>query len=651
MRLNVALKSFGLLFFIYTLLRFLFFVFNRHNFLVFENQFILQSFINGWRFDLSAILLLNIPFFLLVFLTPSLLYRTKIFQVFLKIFFVTTNFPFIAANLIDSEYYKFTGNRMTAEIFLFRHEAQNQLDQFIINYWYLGALGLLLLFVLIQFFPQIQWIPKKNKNHLALQILKTTALTLMLSTFLVFGARGGFQPKPLQPLHAYSLAGVSELGVLTLNSTFTILKSKLKSRLSPIYYFQSSEEVLAELKQTPPTGESLPQPQNVVILVLESFATEFWGAANSYEGYTPFLDSLTKKGLFFKNNFANGRRSIDALPAILFGVPSFMSTPIVKTNYHANDWNGLGHIAKRAGRHVSFFHGAPRGTMYFDAISAMAGLDDYYPMERYPSAKDFDGHWGIYDEPFLQFAIKEINQHPQPFLSTVFTISTHQPYHVPPKYEGFFKKGTLDIHESVSYVDYSLKQFFKEAEKQPWFKNTLFIITGDHTQMSASEHYNTSIGRYMVPLLFYHPTQKLPAVDPQRVTQHTDILPSVLDYLDIESEPYLLFGRSVFDQNQEGEAIFSIDDNYWLIHKKYFMHFYEPNQQSNIYSRNDAHQQHPLTNKEALKKTMETRIKSYIQYYKNSLIQNNLYAWYPAKTSPPRSPASTDNSKKSLQTR
>lgn len=639
MRFKIAGKALGLLFLVYTFLRFLFLLLNQKSFQKFDFLEIARSFAAGLRFDVSALLILNLPFLFFIFLAPRPLWRTKIFQRSLHGFFVLINFPFIAANLIDAEYFKFTGNRMNIEIFFFRKEAGNQVQQFLVNYWYLGLVGAGLFLVLIRFFPKKppQFPPIQN---IPVYLLKTMALAVVTSIVLLFGIRGGFQPKPIQPIHAHSMGGSSELGILTLNSTFTLLKSKLGThRLSPVNYFPSAHQVLNELKQGP---LSLPPPQaaqNVVIIVLESFATEFWGAANTYKGYTPFLDGLAKEGLFFKNNYANGRRSIDALPAIFFGVPCFMTTPVVKTNYQANQWNGLGHIAKRAGRHVSFFHGAPQGTMYFDAISAMAGFDDYYPFERYPNTTDFDGHWGIFDEPFLQFMVQKLNTHSQPFLSTVFTISTHQPYHVPPQYEGVFPKGTMQIHQSIGYVDHALKRFFEEAAKQPWYKNTLFVITGDHTQMSDSEHYNNEIGRYRVPLLFYHPSQKLTQVDPNRVTQHTDILPSVLDFLGIRSEPYLLFGRSVFDKTQKGESIFSLFGIYWLVRDKYFLRFNENDQTSQLFAIDDPSQSQPLSHHAELKNEMELRVKSYIQYYKNSMIQNNLYAWHPSVTNPPRKPA------------
>ena len=563
------------------------------------------------------------------FFVPKSLFKKPQYFYFLKGLFFLVNAPFIVANLIDCEYFKFTGNRMNLQILLLRREAFHQLDQFFVNYVSIVLLAGLFLTSLYYFFPRLDLSQIKSESWRR-QTLKMIFSMILLVPCLVFGIRGGFQPKPLQPVHAYALSGVTDLGVLTLNSTFTILKTRKINIIKPVHYFSDMKEIFKQLKPNRTTRKPANQKkQNVVILVLESFGTEFWGTANNGKGFTPFLDSLAARGLFFKNNYANGRRSIDALPAILFGVPSYMQAPLVKTNYYANQWNGLGHIAKKNGIHISFFHGAPKGTMYFDAISAMAGIDDYYPFEAYPELADFDGNWGIYDEPFLQFMVQKLGAHPQPFISTVFTISSHQPYQVPTKYKDLLPKGRMPIHQSIGYVDHALKKFFESAEKQPWYKDTLFVITGDHTQMSESEMIETQTGRYRVPMLFFHPSMNILRGVSKKITQHVDILPTIMDFMGIQNEPHLLFGRSVFDNSHEGEATFlSYYGVYWLVRKEYLLGFSEHEQKSILYSMHEPSQSVPILNQQKIKETMENRLKLYIQYYKNSLIENNMYSWF-----------------------
>src|SRR5690606_1846761 len=122
-------------------------------------------------------------------------------------------------------------------------------------------------------------------------------------------------------------------------------------------------------------GGAPPEPQNVVLLILESFGTEFWGGeGREVDGLTPFLDSLSGHGTLLTNSFANGRRSMDALPSLLLGVPLYTGPSIAVSEYQGNQWRGLGHFLGEAGYHTSMFHGAPKGTMYFDAIAGMSGI-------------------------------------------------------------------------------------------------------------------------------------------------------------------------------------------------------------------------------------------------------------------------------------
>ena len=311
-----------------------------------------------------------------------------------------------------------------------------------------------------------------------------------------------------------------------------------------------------------------PRPQNIVLLILESYATEFWGGTDrEHPELTPFLDSLRQHGTFYTESFANGRRSMDALPSILLGMPLYRGQSIAVSRYQSNQWIGVGHFLRNAGYHTSFFHGAVKGTMYFDAIASLAGIEDFYPLERFPEEVQrdaFDGHWGLFDEEALQFAVRQVGTFREPWFATMFTISTHHPYRLPPKYADSLPRGSREIHASVAYTDLAVRRFFEVARTQPWFEHTLFVITGDHTPPSRSARYDTPVGRYMVPTLLYHPGGVLPELDPTRVVQHVDLFPTILDYAGVRPERLPLFGHSLFAE-APGEAVLTTDETYWLV--------------------------------------------------------------------------------------
>tara|TARA_B100001248_G_scaffold262257_1_gene257023 strand:- start:8645 stop:9634 length:990 start_codon:yes stop_codon:yes gene_type:complete len=315
---------------------------------------------------------------------------------------------------------------------------------------------------------------------------------------------------------------------------------------------------------------------------------------------------------------------MQAFPAIAFGLPSLMDTPFAKSQYQFNEWHGLAKILSDYQYKTSFFHAAEAGSMYFDNMAYLSGVKDYYPMEKYPHPeKDFDGHWGIFDEPFLQFAKNKFDTFEPPFFSIFFSLSSHQPYAIPDKYQGRFPKGNHPIAETIAYTDHALREFFQAAKSSPWYKNTLFIITADHTQMGPSHGYESITGRYMVPILFFHPDKDL-KMETIRIAQHADIEPSILDYLGLKEEPSLKFGSSLFAKN-EGRAIFYANSTYRMVKDKQVIEWNRVKDEFMLYE----FQQEPKTlsspTKISPKDDLAMELKAFVSYHDEGLAKNCLY--------------------------
>jgi uncharacterized sulfatase len=533
---------------------------------------------------------------------------------------VLVNIPMIILNLIDVELFKFRGKRSTYHIVKMADDIKDQSIQLILHYWYLLFLGLILVYLLIKLYPKLT---KGNSRRLHYSLGYLAFLIFLGLTFL--SMRGGLQLKPLRPNHAFVLSP-NVLGNISLNTPFAFLMTIDIQGIEKVNYYKTNKEVFSVIDTSFHYHFPKAKKENVVIIILESFGAEYWGAGNNYEGYTPFLDSLAANGLFIKNHFANGRTSMDAVPAILAGIPAMMEEPYITSVYQTNKINGLGSVLKKYGYNTSFFHAARNGSMGFDVFTKNAGFERYYGLNEYPYPEDFDGNWGVFDEPFLQFFCNELNSYPQPFLSSVFTISSHQPYKIPKKYKGRFPKGKLDIHESIGYTDHSLREFFNKAKKQDWYENTLFIITGDHTQMNYEKAYKNVIGDFNVPLLIFHPKNKFHTMDTIKISQHTDIMPTVLDYLDIRNEKKSYFGKSVFE-NSSGMALSYSNMSYRIIHPDYFLEMV-PGRSSQLYDfRNDKEQRKPLPDKPEIRNQHEMQLKAYIQYFNNGINENNWYSF------------------------
>jgi uncharacterized sulfatase len=501
---------------------------------------------------------------------------------------------------------------MTFDVFDMGADIKDQSFQLLSYYWYLVLISVLLLLVLVKLYP------KKIKNIMyvsSLSTFKTIVVGFGIIAFTFIGIRGGVQLRSLSPKQAFIFDSY-ELGNLSLNAAYSIVRSIGKKKVKLVEYFESDQSSLDYIlgNRNFERSDLSNKNQNVVIIILESFSQEY-----IEEGHTPFLSRLAKKSLYYNDNFANGRRSLEALPSILSGFPSLMRKPVYQSQFQTNEFLGLPQVLKNSGYNTSFFHGGKRGTMDFDAYCNSIGIEKYYALEDYPNQKHFDGHWGIYDHHFLNYFAQKLNKEVEPFFSSIFTLSSHQPYSIPSEMKSLFSNGNLEIHQSIKYVDNSLKDFFERIKTSNWYKNTLFVITADHTQKLETKKFQTSLGRYRVPLLFYHPSIDLSVYKKTRVTQHVDILPSVLDFLGIEEDKKLFFGSSIFNSDG-GRMINFVGGNYLYLKGRTFLSFDGSSAKQFLFNTDSSITREPKVSSEIL-----DELKAYIQYTTNGLKRNNIY--------------------------
>lgn len=619
MYLLVWLKRITWLLIFYFLLRFLFLFFNIKSFQFADAQQISYTFLYGIKFDLSAIFISNI-LFTIASLLPFKFTEKQSYQSFLKYFYWIPNIIFFWTNIADFEYYKFIGRRTIFEVFGIMGDVFAQSFSLLGTYWYLIFLWIFVSLLFVKFTPNnpnFAITSLRNNRH---QIVLKSIIWFLGIGFTILFFRGGFQEKPLRINQAFEQHD-NHLGNLTLNTTFTFLTTIDAKGTEKINYFTDNQIVENLIKRDRSSHFSAnPTSQNIVIIILESFGKEYMGYKNPYEGYTPFLDSLAKNSLFMENCFANGRESIIAMPAITAAIPQLIEEPFITSSYQSNKFAGLGNLVKKHGYVSSFFHGARNGSMGFEGFSQLAGFDKYYGLNQYPKEKketDFDKNWGIFDEPYLQYFAAELSKETKPFVGCIFTLSSHHPYPIPAQYKGKFPKGTAEIHESLAYTDLALKHFFATAAKQTWYKNTLFIITADHTQFNTEKKYATPTGAYSVPLILYHPNnqtliQLKSVTDSTKICQHTDIFPSVLDFLNISQQQVLPFGESIFAKNQ-GLAFQLNSGVFRLISEKNYIEM----------SLDGKTKGFDLKTDKPIKDFDTKQLKAYIQYYRNGLIENS----------------------------
>jgi len=591
----------------------------------------LKIFIAGFRFDISAVLIINLPFILMNAI-PFRVRFTKIYQGIANAWFYLINTVALMANFIDSIYFRFTLKRTTADIFNYLGvggDFDKLIPQFIKDFWYVMLLWILFIAGLIYFASRfiVRDTGKKSKGNAIQYFMIQFFFFIIIAVLTIIGIRGGLQLRPISLVTTGKYTTTKNVPLL-LNTPFAIAKTFRHESLREESYFKKEKELIAIYNPVHKAPSCSLQKMNVFIIIMESFSREHIGLLNHdlengrYQGFTPFMDSLIRQGLYF-DAYANGKTSIQGIPAILSSIPSLMNESFIQSNYAADKYTSIAGLLKPLGYTTAFFHGGTNGTMGFDAYSKGVGFDHYYGRKEYNNEKEYDGKWGIRDEAFFRYSASKINEFKPPFLVTFFSLSSHHPYYVPGKYANVFRKGKLPIQQSIMYADHSLREFFQMVRHMKWFENTLFVITADHTSEGYYPFYKTNVGQVAVPLLFYKPGSNLKGRS-NLVAQQTDVMPTILDYLGYQKD-YIAFGTNLFDSVTAHFSIHYISGLYGLIKDGYYLEFDGSNSTSLFDLKTDPLQQkNIITQNRHMKENLELFIKGFIQQYNNRVIENRM---------------------------
>jgi len=483
----------------------------------------------------------------------------------------------LIANISDCAYFQFTYRRISSDIFAYLTiggQMGSLIPHFLVDYWPVSIFGTLIIVLYLLCSFKTQLAPSCNPHTSG---VKGFVIGMILMAILV---RGGII-HPLQLSDAARFAQIKNSALIT-NSPLSVIRTSLQPHLHrpekvvktnpPVYQFKQESAYMyypcawkaGSGAMTDSAGHTT--YSNIVVIVLESFSQEYMGCYGAEVSYTPFLDSLYQLGYCYDGR-SNGKKSIEGIPSVFASLPTLMETPIVLSSYRNNEIDGLPKALRMKGYQTAFFHGGYNGTMDFDRMTIDMGFESYYGMNEYVAVhgdKDYDHAWGIYDEPFLQFAADEISKMQEPFMVGMFTLSSHHPYSVAPGYEGKLKQGEHPLLQVVNYSDNALRQFFKRCSREPWFNNTLFVITADHPGQGLSAKFNNHEGWYKIPLIFYCPGHHAEGQTDEdccfgnqgRMMQQIDIMPTILDYVHFNEDTPVCFGQSIFQSPTSWNVVY-----------------------------------------------------------------------------------------------
>ena len=395
------------------------------------------------------------------------------------------------------------------------------------------------------------------------------ALALLLLAWLMI--RGAIVDKPINPIDAFK-AESYELAQLQLNGAFTMAKAL--SRRAPGIRQREYDAALAQLGQAsgghPFARRAEGGPRhNVVIFLLESWSAGYVDAFRDGPplGLTPNMDRMAREGVVFPNFYASGQRSFEGVQAVLTGLPALPGVPTLTEGLTLR-MPRVGAIAAEAGLRTIFTQSARRNSLRLDAVAHALGFAEYYGREdnarlriEYPDAEAF--RYGL-DHETMQGLAERLHGESRPFLAFLFSGSTHAPYApVPPALQSHYPAGHPDkgLYDVIHYADWSIGQFMQRAAQEPWFDDTVFIFTADHTHRARGP-YAELCDRFDIPLVIYAPRLLEPQSD-ARVASHVDIFDTVMELLGVQAD-YASTGHSLLRPPQSDRVLVRSGENLGL---------------------------------------------------------------------------------------
>lgn len=510
----------------------------------------------GLRFDLWSIAWLSTPYLLLRLFVRS---EEGWVGYLMRALFVVPNIGGLFMACLDLEYFAFSKQRTTADYFdiatgggeIWAH-IPDMFPDFLLSLLLFGIMSVLL----VSANRKIGYMLYPERSPIVGRLL----FSIVMLALLLIAQRGGFQLKPINGLAAGQYT-VPERYAMVLNTPFTILQSLGKHHVQPVEYLPANEaDALWPVQHQLVKDPADLNGYNVVIIIMESFSAELSGLLSSNRSKMPFLDSLMARSIYFERAYANGTRSIDALPAIISSIPPLAGNAFITSPYATTKHTSLANVLSGKGYSTSFFHGGKTGTMGFSDYSKTAGFHRYVGLEDY-KGDGIIGNWGVHDKPFLEFHANEMASTPEPFFSTIFSLSSHHPYDVPELEEITVSSYPDPLERSIRYADRSLQHYFDLIKGSDWYPKTMFIITADHTAENKSSDRPLD-EKYRVPLIVHLPEKNVAFRSP-KVVQHLDILPMTLDFLGHETS-FFSFGQDLRGQ-KEGSAVFREGDLFHLM--------------------------------------------------------------------------------------
>lgn len=554
----------------------LFFVHSDY-FSVLNSAEVLKGLLKGIQFDSATVMLFCSPMLVLLTLPFKLIHHTKI-RYWLTWLSGLVIFLMLSYSLGDLTYFGEVQRHIGGEILNVTADQGSLVEIALTSRleFTLASLAFLIVLFGIWIFGVIRPLAKPASLASAWWIKLLAWLVLALLYFVLF--RGiVLSGRPLNLSDAFTASKLQQAN-LALNPVYTSYReSRNRLKQQPLDYV--SDQELQTFAQNSPLvfkwqhPNNQPTNKNVVLILLESWSYKYIdGLSGSNYKVTPFMDSLIKQSQVWDNYYAAGQRSIIGIQAILSSLPSLQNHSTLGFGLELKEMSRIADIANQHNYRTVMAQSSARRSFHMDSIANALGFKEYYGKEDVPLIMQYPQEQPRFgwDYDALQFFNQKLSETKdnQPFFAFMFTGTTHEPF---PKIGEQFElyphddEGENGFLNTLKYSDWAVQEFMQAAAKQPWYNNTIFIFTADHTLNAESDELLPQ--KFHIPLVIFTPDGSLPPKHHQRLASQYDLFPSIMDLLGF-NQPIFTFGKSLFADEQNEAVMLNQNDLVGMVTEK-----------------------------------------------------------------------------------
>jgi phosphoglycerol transferase MdoB-like AlkP superfamily enzyme len=549
----------------FQLFRILFLAYHLKKSLDLGGSLLVQSALHGIRMDISfAGYILMIPTILVGFTGR----KWNWYQKLLAVYSILVSVFIVTLTVVDLELFRAWGFRIDASSLHYLEtpkEAMASMGAAPILPLVLLLIALLFLVIKVLFTIQKRSIPYFNKS----QIFITAAVFVILAGTLIIPIRGGLQLAPMNESAVFfsekSFANYAAVNVPW--NYFRSVSINSYSKKNPFNYYAESQASanVASFYQHDTGHQQMIQgkePINVIIIIWESFTAKVVAKLNGTPGVTPQFNALTKEGILFTNMYASGNRSDKGMVSILSGYPAQPTTSIIKIPNKTVSLPSLPRTFRDNGYFTSFYYGGETEFANMKTYFLQQGFNKIVDKNSFNEV-DMNSKWGAHDHVVLNKFLADLDKQKQPFFSTLFTLSSHEPFEVPVKTVIEGKDVEHLFLNAHHYSDASIGEFIKQAKTKSWWANTLVVILADHGH-PLPEKPNAKPNEFHIPMLWLGGVLEKKNVLVDTLCSQTDLAATLLNQLNIPSKTFS-WSNDIFKTNRTSFAYFAFTNGFgWV---------------------------------------------------------------------------------------